>query len=115
MKSHNILGGVHIYFTSTIKSPGFEKEQETKPEITKKIEGSESSDPSSNARAITLLNGIENNQLNICSDFLTRLFYSSVVGISKRENIISTILLSWLSSIIIPIWLCYIENWILKK
>lgn len=48
---------VSIYFVSTINSPGYEKENITKPEITKQIEDGDSSDSSPCARAKTLLNG----------------------------------------------------------
>lgn len=47
---------VHIVFSPTINSPGFENEQKTKPEITKKIE--EGDTPlSCEEAAQTLLNG----------------------------------------------------------
>ena len=46
-----------IYFVSTIKSPGYEKENLTKPNITKLIEDGDSSDSSPEARARTLLKG----------------------------------------------------------
>lgn len=48
-----------IYFVSTIKSPGYEKENLTKPNITKMIEDGDPSDPSPIARANTLLKGIQ--------------------------------------------------------
>lgn len=46
-----------IYFVSTIKSPGYEKENLTKPVITKMIEDGDISDPSPESRAKTLLHG----------------------------------------------------------
>ena len=46
-----------IYFVSTIKSPGYEKENLTKPAITKIIEDGDASDPSPVARAKTLIQG----------------------------------------------------------
>lgn len=46
-----------IYFVSTIKSPGYDKENLTKPKITKMIEDGDTSDPSPEARAKTLLLG----------------------------------------------------------
>ena len=49
-----------IYFVSTIKSPGYEKENLTKPIITKMIEDGDSSDPSPKARAKTLIRGHHN-------------------------------------------------------
>ena len=47
----------HIYYVTTIKSAGYATENETKPEITKIIEGSEDSDSNPLVRARTLLNG----------------------------------------------------------
>lgn len=46
-----------IYFVSTIKSSGYEKENLTKPNITKMIEDGDPSDPSPEARARTLIKG----------------------------------------------------------
>lgn len=49
---------VSIYFVSTIQSPGYEKENLTKPKITKMIEDGDPSDPSPEARAKALIKGI---------------------------------------------------------
>lgn len=49
--------GVSIYFVSTIKTPGYERENLTKPAITKLIEDGDCSDQSPEARASTLLKG----------------------------------------------------------
>lgn len=50
---------VSIYFVSTIASPGYERENLTKPAVTKMIEDGDPSDPSPKARARTLLKGIK--------------------------------------------------------
>ncbi|EPZ31113.1 hypothetical protein O9G_001024 [Rozella allomycis CSF55] len=54
---------VHIYYVSTILTPGYLEErtteEKTKPAITKIIEGTEISDASPDARAKTLIDGTE--------------------------------------------------------
>ncbi|KAI5171300.1 3-dehydrosphinganine reductase [Nematocida sp. LUAm3] len=66
-----------IYYCSTIRSPGFEKEEKIKPEVTKKIEG-QSYGPSSSPenRAKVLLDALPSQNI-ICSDFITRFFMQS--------------------------------------
>ncbi len=64
--------GVSIYFVSTIASPGYEKENLTKPTITKMIEDGDPSDPSPKARAKTLIRG------------MTRVYYISIAYLSRN-------------------------------
>lgn len=75
----------YIYYVSTINSPGLEKEDESKPEATKMIEGSsrgEASDP--RRRALALLRGMEHSDV-IVSDFTTRLFLHSTDILSLAD------------------------------
>ena len=88
--------GTSIYFVSTIQSPGYEKENLSKPEITKMIEDGDPSDPSPEARAQTLLKGkininekhsfnilgVEKGQFFITSDIITDIFRVMGSGIS---------------------------------
>ena len=89
-----------IYFVSTIQSPGYEKENLSKPEITKMIEDGDPSDPSPEARAQTLLkgkinikekhcfniSGVEKGQFFITSDIITDIFRVMGSGISPWNN-----------------------------
>lgn len=49
--------GVSVFFVSTIRSAGLERENRTKPAVTRAIEEGDPSDPSPEARARTLLEG----------------------------------------------------------
>ena len=62
---------VHCYFVSTIDTPGYQKECETKPAITHAIEGPPDSNSSPEQRAKTFIKGILNDEFCITSDFLT--------------------------------------------
>ncbi|OAG29457.1 3-dehydrosphinganine reductase [Nematocida displodere] len=65
-----------IYYVSTINSPGLEQENQTKPEVTKRIEGSSygrGADPKN--RAETLLNALP--APIVVSDAITRFFLHS--------------------------------------
>lgn len=94
-----------IYFVSTIKSPGYEKENLTKPEITKMLEDGDLSDPSPEARARTLLKGneikfikkienlgVENGQFFIASDIITDIFRVMSSGVSPWNNFFDPVL-----------------------
>jgi 3-dehydrosphinganine reductase len=106
----------HVYFTSTISSPGFEVEQRRAPRITKLIEGSgvdESCLPKN--RAITLLNGIEKGQFHITSDFITDLLRVSMAGVSPRNGIVKDTFLLVLAWLFIPLWRLYIDVFVVAK
>lgn len=89
---------VSIYFVSTIASPGYEKENLTKPAITKAIEDGDPSDPSPSARAKTLIRGkatneaciysvgLERNQFFITSDIITDVFRVMASGLSPWNH-----------------------------
>lgn len=89
-----------IYFVSTINSPGYEKENQTKPNVTKLIEDGDPSDPSPEARARTLIKGlfnsvynfthylgVENGEFFITSDLITDIFRVMGSGISPWNSI----------------------------
>ncbi|KAI5190044.1 3-dehydrosphinganine reductase [Nematocida minor] len=96
----SILGlDLYIYYVSTIQSNGFITEQKTKPEITKKIEGSSISKMSlPENRARTLLNAMPKSRI-IYSDFVTRLFSKSA-----EINTLSDVLAYFLSPFF---WICF--------
>ena len=106
---------IHIYFVSTINSKGFLEEQKTKPEITKKIEGNESSDSSPESRAISLLKGIEKGKFHITSDFITDIFRVSMIGISQSNNFFLDSILLLFGWIMIGIWKFYVDKFVILK
>lgn len=110
---------IHIYYVATIDSPGFAKEQLTKPAITKAIEEGDLSDPSPRCRAETLLKEVEfppslfglivrdrAAPFAISSDILTDLFRCSAKGAAPTgsNSLIWEIILIILGNIFIPLW-----------
>jgi 3-dehydrosphinganine reductase len=78
---------VHIYFAGTIDSPGLARENETKPEITKALEGGETSDSSPVGRARTLIKGLQRGDFAISSDRLTDAIQALGNGLSLPNNL----------------------------
>merc|ERR1712137_562381 len=60
--------GVSIFHASSMDSPGYEVEERTKPEITKKIEGTSKLFQPSEA-ALHCLRAVEAGKYHICSDY----------------------------------------------
>ena len=74
--------GIHLYLPGTILTPGYEKENQIKPEVTKKLEaGSGFSKPED--CALQLLKGMEKNHFIITSDFDTEIIRASTIGLSS--------------------------------
>lgn len=69
----------------------------TKPEITKIIEGSETSDSSPTSRAKTLLQGLNSGYFSITSDIVTDLFRCASLGTSPKANLLADTLLEMLA------------------
>lgn len=70
-----------IYYCSTINSPGLEREDRTKPEITKRIEGqTHGASANPDKRAKKLLDSISYSRSSIIfSDTITQFFFHSVL------------------------------------
>lgn len=98
---------VHIYFVSTIESPGYEQENRSKPGITKEIEGADSSDKSPETRARSLVDGLQKNQFMITSDWATDLFRVAALGVNWCNCLPKDLLLLVIGWIAIPIWRAY--------
>jgi len=101
VKDESELRGLdlYIYYVSTIKSPGLENEDRTKPSATFSIEGSSRGSSSApEARAISLLSGMESSSV-VTSDFTTRLFLHAS-DVSSAPDLIS-----WLISPVF--WKCF--------
>ena len=76
---------VHIYFPATMYTPGFDQENQTKPEIVRRIESTdEGQTPDQAAQA--LYNGVVDGHAHITGDLLTALFSASTRGAVRRNN-----------------------------
>ncbi|KIJ56884.1 hypothetical protein M422DRAFT_148865 [Sphaerobolus stellatus SS14] len=105
LRSELVLYGisVHIFFPSTIYSPGYEEENKTKPTVTKKIEEADSGlQPEQVAEGI--LEGVSKGYSRHAVDFSTRLFLSANRGNSPSSNTLFDMALNAISWIGIPIW-----------
>lgn len=76
LRSEMLLYGisVHCYFPGTILSPGYEVENRTKPELTKKLEGPPEDGMTPEQCARGLLKGVQRGHFFITTDILTELF-----------------------------------------
>jgi 3-dehydrosphinganine reductase len=96
---------VHVYYVSTINTPGFEQENVKKPQVTKILEGVEMSDASAESRASVLIKGIERGDFAITSDFMTNIIYSMGKGMSLPNSpLILNSLIGLISPFIPWIW-----------
>lgn len=77
MQLHGIK--VHLYMPAGILSPGYENEQKTKPDITKKIEDGDTP-ISAEAAAGLLIAGIEKGHYQITNDLITDLIRAVSAG-----------------------------------
>ena len=100
LRSELLLYGidVHAYFPATILSPGFEVENETKPKITRDIEGvDEGLTPSQCAQG--LLKGVQSGRFFITTDFNTDLFRAASAGGVPGNGILDKLyaVIAWVS------------------
>lgn len=97
---------VHIYYVATILSPGYEKEQLSKPDITKYLEGAEQLGPHAtpDARAKTLLSCLaQRNHFAITSDWLTDFFRLANLGAVPRNSFFVDYFLACIINLIFPL------------
>ncbi|KAF9492796.1 oxidoreductase [Pleurotus eryngii] len=79
--------GVHILFPGTIFSPGYAKENETKPKITLKIEEDDGGlQPEQVAER--LLDGVQKGHFHIAVDLIGNLMRSSTRGATPHNNVL---------------------------
>ncbi|PPQ72501.1 hypothetical protein CVT26_003591 [Gymnopilus dilepis] len=94
---------VHIYFPATMYTPGFDQENQTKPEIVRRIESTdEGQTPDQAAQA--LYNGVVDGHAHITGDLLTALFSASTRGAVRRNNLFLDGLYDFIAYIGTPIW-----------
>ncbi|TIB29889.1 hypothetical protein E3P84_03543 [Wallemia ichthyophaga] len=104
----------HVYFPGTIYSPGYEKENQTKPALTKKIEGAaDGLTPEQCARA--LLKGIDKGEYQITSDFVGSLIKNLSRGASPSNNLLIDTLLFFVAAIAFPFWRIYMDYLVKKE
>ncbi|KIY49269.1 NAD(P)-binding protein [Fistulina hepatica ATCC 64428] len=111
LRSELILYGisVHIMFPGTIFSPGYEKENLTKPKITLKIEETDGGG-TPEAWAQGLFQGIEKNHFHITPDLMNNIFRSSTRGSTPRNNIFLDTLYGFIGWIGLPIWRMTVDS-----
>ncbi|KAJ2957682.1 hypothetical protein NQZ79_g6660 [Umbelopsis isabellina] len=91
LQRYNI--NIHIFYPGTIFTPGFEVENQTKPQITREIEGTnEGQTPEECARS--LVKGLEAGQYAITTDFLTELLRTVGRGVGPTNGFFSDWIMS---------------------
>ncbi|KAF4623314.1 hypothetical protein D9613_002306 [Agrocybe pediades] len=94
---------VQIFFPPTMSTPGFDEENKTKPEITRRIESTDECVPAEQV-ARSLYKGIVNGPAHISSNLLTSLFAASTRGAVLRDNWILDALYDMIAFIAMPVW-----------
>ncbi|ORZ22446.1 hypothetical protein BCR42DRAFT_433775 [Absidia repens] len=77
--------GVHIFFPGGIRSPGFDKENETKPDVTKEIEGANEPQTAEEC-AKSLMKGLYAGNYMIMVDFISEVLRCTTRGVSPSNN-----------------------------
>ncbi|KAI8341523.1 hypothetical protein BC941DRAFT_493301 [Chlamydoabsidia padenii] len=91
--------GVHIFFPGGIQSPGFDKENETKPDVTKEIEGAnEPQTPEDCAKS--LMKGLYAGHYMIMVDLLSNLLRCTTRGVSPSNNFFLDTLLALIGQVV---------------
>ncbi|KDR82721.1 hypothetical protein GALMADRAFT_238225 [Galerina marginata CBS 339.88] len=104
--------GVHIYFPGTMYTPGYDKENKTKPEIMKRIESTDEGVTADQA-AQALYNGVVNGHFHITGDLITSFFSASTRGAVPRHNWLLEGLYDMVAFIAIPIWRSSVDKQVL--
>ncbi|KAL1761097.1 hypothetical protein FB107DRAFT_286394 [Schizophyllum commune] len=94
---------IHIFFPGTILSPGYERENITKPAITKKLEETDDG-LSPEACAKGLIQGVEAGHFHITCDLLSNIFRASTRGNTPQNNFILDRVYSFFGFVGLPIW-----------
>ncbi|KAI0997490.1 hypothetical protein K3495_g10698 [Podosphaera aphanis] len=92
---------IHTIFPGTIQSPGYEKENITKPEITRILEAT---DPvqSPEVAAAKAIHGLENGEYLVTIGFLGDAMRGCAWGGSTRNNWVIDTALTWITSLVWP-------------
>ncbi|KAJ3193781.1 3-dehydrosphinganine reductase [Irineochytrium annulatum] len=100
---------VHMYLPANMDTPGFAKENETKPKITAQIEGTASTMTAEKAGQV-LLGGVLNERYFITNDILGELIRVVSHGPAPRPNPVTEALALPFISLILSIWV-YFSDW----
>jgi 3-dehydrosphinganine reductase len=85
LQRYNI--GVHIFFPGGIESPGFEIENQTKPEVTKIIEGGNTPQTSPQC-AQSLMDGLRQGQYMIMTDAISEVLRCVTRGVGPTNHLV---------------------------
>ncbi|KAH8549368.1 hypothetical protein BGW37DRAFT_522501 [Umbelopsis sp. PMI_123] len=106
LQRHKI--NIHIFYPGSIFSPGFEVENQTKPHITRVIEGTnDGQTPEECARSLT--KGLEAGYYSITTDFLTDLLRTVGRGVGPTNGFFSDWILSGLGWIVSSGFTAYMD------
>ncbi|KAI8983844.1 hypothetical protein BDB01DRAFT_790301 [Pilobolus umbonatus] len=100
--------GVHIFFPGNIQSPGFDRENLTKPEVTKVIEGA-NTPQTSTLCARSLMKGLKSGYYMIVTDFIAEILRCTVRGVSPTNNLVLDWTLGTLGQVVGSIYAAYID------
>jgi 3-dehydrosphinganine reductase len=89
---------VHIIFPMGILSPGFDHEQQIKPELTKLLEEADKPQTPEDVAKISI-QGLERGEYMITTMLIASLMKATAMGASPRNSIIWDTLLSWVGSV----------------
>ncbi|KAF7332738.1 3-ketodihydrosphingosine reductase TSC10 [Mycena kentingensis (nom. inval.)] len=93
----------HLFIPATMLTPGFESENEFKPQITRDVEDpSHAVTPAAAAHA--LLAGVQRGDAHIASDFAGEMFRASTRGLAPRRGWLRDAFLDCVAFIVAPIW-----------
>ncbi|KAI5067071.1 hypothetical protein GOP47_0017599 [Adiantum capillus-veneris] len=101
---------VSIIYPPDTFTPGFEKENETKPEITKLISGSSSAMNAVDV-ARQAINGIKEGKFSICCNFDGWMLCIATAGMSPQPSAVLAFAEIFLSGILRLLGLCFIWTW----
>ncbi|KAJ7513122.1 oxidoreductase [Mycena galericulata] len=94
---------VHIYFPSSMRTPGFEAENERKPRITREVDGPDDTISPSDA-AYALFRGLQKNHTHITPSLTADLFRASTRGVTPKQNWILDAVWDMIAYFVAPIW-----------
>ncbi|CAO3611957.1 unnamed protein product [Cunninghamella echinulata] len=104
---------VHIFFPGGIKSPGFDKENMTKPEVTKMIEGAnEPQTPEECAKS--LMTGLYAGHYMIMVDFVADLLRCTTRGVAPSQNFFTDSILAMIGQCVGSGYALY-ADWLVKS
>ncbi|KAJ1966728.1 3-dehydrosphinganine reductase [Dimargaris xerosporica] len=93
----------HCFLPANIRTPGFEHENQTKPEITRIIDGDdEAMDPRECAQC--LLDGMAKGYPSITSDWLGDIVRATCRGVGPANNMALDTLFVFLGWFLVPLW-----------